>query len=234
MGGRLNKSYYKIKKTGETVNTYGSLVDARRRQLGKADPLEHFICAIVAELDKEELSAKTSQQHLELKLKGQLETKRKEEKTLQKKKENWLQAIESADGGISELVKRMEQTQYDIDQVKAGIFDLERQLSDLITSSGVHNRKEVALLRDNALEKKDLQSRQDMRVVLGDLIERLDLGLHPDDLPNCSNDFVMHALTLHATTPIKFWARIKLFNDAIILGAMTADGQIARIRWEEE
>ena len=230
---RLNKGYYRRKQGKEIVDTYGIAVGGSRKMLGQADPLEYFACSIIAELDHEELAANTGQKRLEQKLKVQLTAKQGKLREHKAAVENWILAIGIAGADLPELVEKVQQSKYQISILVSEIEDIEFQISEIVTGSGVHNQKEVSLLKEKALTQKDLESRQDLHVALNQLIERLDFGLHPEELPDCSNDFLMHAMTLHATTPIKFWVRIKLFNESIILGAMSEDGKIARIRWEE-
>lgn len=232
LGQRIHKGYYKVKSSGKINSTYCCMLNTVNKYLGFADHLEHFVCSIISELDAKELSANTKNSSLENRLDIDLSAKKSDLSNLKKLLNNQLKALEIADD-IPELVKSMQQTKHDIKLAESEISDLEKQLSDIVTGSGIHNREEVALLKDKALGDKDLQSRQDIQIVLSNLIKRLDLGKHPDDLPEYDNDFTMHALTLHATTPIKFWAKITLFNDNVILGAMTTNGKIARIRWEE-
>ena len=234
LGGRLAKGYYKRKKGGEIIDTYSAQIGSQRKYLGWANQLEHFVCALISELDSEELAANTSHKHLEGKLKSQLKSKMAKLTELQKTKDNWVAAIGVSGGDIPELVKKVKESNYDIEMVKSKIADLNYKLNDVVTSSGVHSREEVSLLRDKALNEKDLQSRQDLQVALGQLITSLDVGKIPEDLPLNEPGFTEQALILQSISPIKYWARIRLFNDSIVLGAMTADGEIARIRWDSE
>jgi len=232
LGERIHKGYYKIKSTGEIKSTYCCMLNTVNKYLGYGDMLEHFICTIIAELDSKELSAKSKHISLQSKLETQLTAKKVKFKKLEKILKNHLIALEITDE-VPEIVAEMKKTKYSKNLVSSEIADLEKELDDIQAGSGIHNQKEVSLLKDKALNDKDLQSRQDMQIILKQLIQRLDLGKSPEDLPDCDKDFIAHAITLHATEKIKFWAKITLFNDSVILGAITPEGKIARIRWEE-
>lgn len=233
LGARVHKGYYKTRKSKEVKSTYAVMKDNKNTYLGYADYIEWFICSIISELDKTDLSAKAKNSKLQTQIETQISNKRNEQTDLEKIKRNLLTAIGMDDGSIPELVQEMQSTKHDVSVLKYEIEELEQQLSDLVTGSGLHDREAVTKLKKAALDDKTLQARQDIQVKLQQLIKRLDLGKHPDDLPDCKNDFYMHALTLHAVSPVKFWAKIELFNGIIVLGSMTADGQIARLRFED-
>lgn len=233
LGGGLKKGTYKSRPSGEIVPTYTARVEEKNLYLGRADHIEHFICSLIAELDDEELSVNTQNKAHIIALEKQLESEQQKLKDLLKTKNNFLEAIKIADSSLPELVVQMQGAQQETLICKEEIEDLKKELLDIETGSGVHNREEVVALKKMALEAKDFNARQDMQIALKQLITKLDLAKKLQELPIKYSGVADKGVILDATVSPKFWALIELFNGSLVLGAMTADGQIVRLRWEE-